>query len=255
VRHNFVNDIGDYAKYALLRTLCSGDAQRNRLGVIWYLTNHAERNGDGRHRVHLSRTGWDHLDPDLLARMRAIESGLAEPATLHLDLIEQSGILPADTVYFSEAMPGTDVPVRLRIDRRAAWFERARQATAGCNLLFLDPDNGLETKSVRPTSRLAGKYATATEVAKLLSTGAGVILYQHCDRSPWRAQREQVRERLTARIDAPLMVRSMRFGAFGGRAFFCLSTQPRIAETLDSALRILEERVVSWDKSHYFLFE
>jgi hypothetical protein len=50
VRHNFVNDIGDYAKYALLRALCASAQPAIRLGVIWYLTEHVERNNDGRKR-------------------------------------------------------------------------------------------------------------------------------------------------------------------------------------------------------------
>ena len=53
MRHNFVNDIGDYAKFALLRALCAAN-ETTRLGVIWYLTEHVEHNGDGRKRNHLS---------------------------------------------------------------------------------------------------------------------------------------------------------------------------------------------------------
>ena len=255
MRHNFVNDIGDYAKYALLRALCSSSSSPIRLGVIWYLTEHVELNGDGRRRAHLSRQGWDDLDPDLLARMRKIEGDLGDHSDLHLGLIEHSGILPADTVFFSEAMPDTGGPSDLRIARRAAWFTRARQRAADCNLLFLDPDNGLEAPSVRPTSRFAGKYVTVAEVRKLVSTGAGVVLYQHCNRSPWRAQREQVEARLASGVGKPITVRSLRFGAFGARAFFCVSVQPQLTETIDNALDVLRERTASWDKAHYFSFE
>lgn len=255
MRHNFVNDIGDYATYALLRVLCSSGPATIRLGVIWYLTEHGERNGDGRRRAHLSRAGWDELDPDLLAKMRAIESALRDEDDLHLGLIEHSGILPADTVFFSEALPETVGSTELKINQRAAWFARARQTVAGCNLVFLDPDNGLEVRSVTLTSRLAAKYVTAAEVAALLSTGAGVILYQHCDRSPWRVQRECVQARLVSGIDEPLTIRSLRFGAFGARAFFCMSAQPDITATINTALRALRERVASWNKAHYLLFE
>src|SRR5215216_6244450 len=105
MRHNFVNDIGDYAKYALLRVLAGGDGSRLRLGVVWYLTVHREHNGDGRRRAHLCRDGWDGLDAELLDIMRAIEASLADAADLHLSLIENSAILPPDTVYFSQPLP------------------------------------------------------------------------------------------------------------------------------------------------------
>jgi hypothetical protein len=35
VRHNFVNDIGDYAKYALLRALCANGQATIRLASIF----------------------------------------------------------------------------------------------------------------------------------------------------------------------------------------------------------------------------
>jgi hypothetical protein len=89
VRHNFVIDIGDYAKYALLHAVCSGGPATIRLGVIWYLTEHVELNGDGRRRAHLARESWDALDPELLARMRKIEEGLRDPNELNLGLIEE----------------------------------------------------------------------------------------------------------------------------------------------------------------------
>jgi hypothetical protein len=255
MRHNFVNDIGDYGKYALLRASCSSARSPVRLGVIWYLTEHAESNGDGRQRAHLSRQGWEGLDADLLARMRKIEGDLGDYSNLHLGLIERSGILPADTVFFSEAMPDIRGPADLRIARRAAWFTRARKEIAGCDLVFLDPDNGLETQSVKPTSRLAGKYATVAEVTDLLSSGIGVILYQHCNRTVWRAQRDQVQAKLASGLGRPLSVRSLRFGAFGARAFFCMSVDQRLTETMDQALEVLHRRIASWDKAHYFLFE
>src|SRR6266487_4524467 len=88
VRDNFVNDIGDYAKYALLRAICAGGEETIRLGVIWYLTEHAERNGDGRKRPHLSQDGWERLDPDLLAAMRGIEGALPSPSALSVSLIQ-----------------------------------------------------------------------------------------------------------------------------------------------------------------------
>jgi hypothetical protein len=144
VRHNFVNDIGDYAKYALLRALCESGPAEVRLGVIWYLTEHAAHNGDGRKRAHLSDGGWEGLDPDLLGVMRQIEGRLSSQDDLSLSLIETSGILPAKTAYFSEPVPHAAGSIQQRAADRAVWFQRARKAVEDCNLVFLDPDNGLE---------------------------------------------------------------------------------------------------------------
>jgi hypothetical protein len=255
VRHNFVNDIGDYAKYALLRALCASGPAGMRLGVIWYLTEHAESNNDGRRRIHLVATGWEDLDPDLLAAMREIENALPSQDKLNLSLIEAAGILPLSTTYFSEPLPGGLGTARQRAAERAAWFESARKAVADCDLVFLDPDNGLEVRSVPVTSPLSGKYATVAEVAALLRTGAGVVLYQHGSRTPWHVQRERACAQIAAGADRAVTIRSFRFGAFGTRAFFCITSDRRMSDIIETGLDQLSRRVAGWDKSSYLLIE
>lgn len=157
MRHNFVNDIGDYAKYALLRALCSDDVMKIRLGVIWYLTVHPEINGDGRRRAHISGEGWDGLDFELLGKMRAIEATLRSRRDLHLSLIEKSDILPSGTTFFSEPLPDMTGPSLSRLRERASWFARAQETVSGCELIFLDPDNGLEVSISRSFLTACGK--------------------------------------------------------------------------------------------------
>jgi hypothetical protein len=255
VRHNFVNDIGDYAKYALLRALCANGQETIRLGVIWYLTDHTEQNGDGRKRAHLSQDGWENLDPDLLQSMRLIEGSLVSQDELNVRLIEASGILPPDTAYFSEAIPRVERSVHRRVSARAAWFSSAEKAVGRCNLVFLDPDNGLEVRSVPITSPLASKYAAVSEIAALLESGTGVVLYQHGSRTPWPVQRERVCAQISAGTDRTLTIRSLRFGAFGARAFFCVTSCRHLTQAVDAGLGQLSRRVGSWDKSSYLLVE
>jgi hypothetical protein len=61
---------------------------------------------------------------------------------------ETSGILPPATGYFSEPVPRVQGTARERAAERAAWFERAGKAMAHSNLVFLDPDNGLEVNTM-----------------------------------------------------------------------------------------------------------
>jgi len=255
MRHNFVNDIGDYAKYALLRALSTSCSEPARLGVIWYLTEHAEDNGDGRKRAHLSQDGWDQLDPDLLATMRKIEDASGGPAALDVSLIQTASILPVGTAYFAEAMPGASMPPQQRLAKRADWFERAQRAVADSELVFLDPDNGLAVPSVPLTSPMSGKYATVHEIVTLLDTGAGVVLYQHGNRTPWVQQRQQVCDRIRAAADQPVTIRTLRFGAFGVRAFFCITTNRRTADVVAHGLDLLRRRIQGWDKATYLVIE
>lgn len=255
MRHNFVNDIGDYAKYTLLRVICSASPSPLRLGVIWYLTDHVERNGDGRKRAHLAQVGWERLDPELLTAMRRIEGAVQGPGELNLAMIESSGILPGDTVYFSEPIPRAQGNAQKRVAERYAWFGRARIAMANANLVFLDPDNGLQVSSAPLGSPLASKYATVAEIASLLDHGAGVVLYQHGNRAPWEVQRTRVCTQIASRVDRPVTIRSLRFGAFGVRAFFCITSSPQSASAVERGLNTLQRRVAGWDRSGYLLVE
>jgi hypothetical protein len=141
------------------------------------------------------------------------------------------------------------------VAERAAWFERARKVVADCDLVFLDPDNGLEVRSIPVTSPLAGEYATVGEVAALLRTGAGVVLYQHGSRTPWHTQRRRVCTQIIAGADRPLTIRSFRFGAFGARAFFCIASDRRMSDTIEDGLDRIGRRIDRWDKSGCLLVE
>jgi len=125
----------------------------------------------------------------------------------------------------------------------------------GSDLVFLDPDNGLQVRSAPLTSPLASKYATVAEIAALLDDGIDVILYQHGNRAPWPEQRAHVCAQIASGTDRPLTIRSLRFGAFGVRAFFCITTSPLLADSVERGLDTLQSRVEGWERSGYLLVE
>ena len=51
MQNRYTGDIGDFAKYGLLRALSKG----KRLGVAWYLYPDEEDNTDGRHIDYLQQ--------------------------------------------------------------------------------------------------------------------------------------------------------------------------------------------------------
>ena len=60
MQDRYVGDIGDFAKYGLLRAIRNG----RRLGVAWYLHPDQGPEGDGGHIQYLSRPGeFEKLDP------------------------------------------------------------------------------------------------------------------------------------------------------------------------------------------------
>ena len=128
MRDQFVGDIGDFAKYGLLRTLiCDGSAAR-RLGVVWYANEDARdsSHGEGVSYLEDNASSYRACDHDLYDSLRSVvRSGRRRIFT-----VEESGLLGVDTPFWSELTPG-------RIPQRAGWLAGALKRVEGCDLVFL----------------------------------------------------------------------------------------------------------------------
>jgi len=84
----------------------------------------------------------------------------------------------------------------VRQARRRSWLQRAMAATAGCDLIFADPDNGIRAAAHQvPAHRTkAVKYAYLDELAAFAGRGQSLVVYHHADRSA--AVEEQACRRL-----------------------------------------------------------
>lgn len=58
MQNRYVGDIGDFGKYHLLKSLCSGNDDKGdlSLGVVWYLVPDENHNEDGKHIRYLEQS-------------------------------------------------------------------------------------------------------------------------------------------------------------------------------------------------------
>jgi hypothetical protein len=181
--HNiFACDIGDFGKYALLRSLVCNDYV---LGVNWYLNTSGGKTFEYLNEQHESR--FRRCSPDLYDTLRKINR-------LRVDLIseiEKSHILPERTVYFNEPLD------RVSNRGREDWLRRVLDVTKRADVVFCDPDNGLAPESAKLAEKKAAKYAFPKEIAELVRRGQSVVLYQYMNRSLMhRDQMARLRSRL-----------------------------------------------------------
>src|SRR3989344_836233 len=146
MQNRFVGDIGDFGKYGLLRALCKG----RRLGIVWYLVPDEHHNNDGGLIDYPNRAS---CDPELYATLQRI----LREENRNIGAIRKAGILPTKTFY---EIPLTfeRVPIVERGAYRRSWLKAASEYVRDCDVLFLDPDNGLQVKSKGPGSAQAQKY-------------------------------------------------------------------------------------------------
>lgn len=197
MQNRYVADIGDFGKYGLLRTLCGGDLS---LGVVWHLFPNEEGSGDGAHVGYLDPT------PANLRRFKACDPILYETlgeivrdGARSVRSIRDRGVLPLDTSFYEEPLSFDGMPgigsraIRERLEHRSRWVQGALDATRGCDVIFADPDNGLESGTPRHHRR-GPKFAYFDELVPYLNRGQSLVVYHHLHRGA--SAETQVRERL-----------------------------------------------------------
>ena len=186
MQEKYVGDTPDFGKYALLRAFCVGsdDHPPLRLGVNWYLTlGHEvdkEDNTDGEKRHHASKSdAFKLIDPDLWHRLDEFQ----HRHNRTIAGIEKAGVLPADTLYFSEPLTLASFPQKERAKARAGWVERGIAALAEADVVFVDPDNGFETPSQVRQRKTGPKYVFYDEVTAYVANGQSLVAIQFANQS------------------------------------------------------------------------
>lgn len=182
MKHQYVGDISDYRKYALLRALSAGGA--NQIGVCWMLTPD-DAGADGGKLAYLGQPErFRQFDPELFD---ILAHAAAEPHRRRLQTIEDSGAIPG-ALYYNETLHDAA--------GRATFMERCTSQFRDADLVFFDPDNGLEV-SLPKGRKNSSKYLYLDEVTAFYAAGKSLLIYQHfprVERAAFMAQRtEQLR--------------------------------------------------------------
>ncbi len=186
MKNQYFGDVNDFRKYGLLRVLVG--ANRLRLGVCWMRTAPDSRT-DGEFLAYLSQPKkYRHRDPALFDWLRQV---VGEEKDRRTSRIEASALL--GSALFQPSLL-TD-PLR----DREAYFAECTEKFAGCNLVFFDPDNGLEIKSTPRGRRDSCKFLYWQEVSSTFSSGASVLIYQHFIRENRSAFTARMAEELRCR--------------------------------------------------------
>ena len=223
MQDRFAGDIGDFAKLGLLRHLTAPlrpGGQGLRLGVVWWRVPDDEGN-DGQH-VHYLSERTTHAK-ELCACDRPLADALrslVDSGERSIAALQQCPIWPEGARFFAETLDCKALPVARRESHRASWLGHAVAAIRDCDLVFVDPDNGLEIASCSRRAALAGKYVFYDELARLSEGTRSLIVYQHADRSKDQIARR--REELRAALGLPELPLALTFRRTSCRTFFVI---------------------------------
>jgi hypothetical protein len=156
MRDKFVGDVGDFGKYGLLRALCGDDL---RLGVVWYFVR--DRTLD-----YLNdENRFESCDPQLFAVLK----GVVNNCQRKIASIEASRLFPNRAVFFPEEVPK-------QLEKRNEWLDHALKKTRDCDLVFLDPDNGLAGVPLGEGS-ISAEHAYYEELEPFVRRGQSLIAW------------------------------------------------------------------------------
>jgi hypothetical protein len=171
MKNQYFGDIYDYVKYGLLRQLsCHGTLST---AVCWMLTQNNERQ-DG-HRVDYLREPekWRRFDSPLFDCLRM---AVLDRKVRNVDVIENSGLL-SNSRFYSKLLTDS-------FTERSNYFDEFRNFAQGAELVFFDPDNGLEVRSVKRGKKGSSRYLFWEEMAGTFSAGHSLLVYQHMPPKP-----------------------------------------------------------------------
>lgn len=231
MQNRYAGDIGDYGKLGLLRALSA----QLTIGVNWYLVPDESHNGDGRHIDYLTKNSFRECDPPLFeALAQVIASDRRQVAVL-----EAPAILPDDkVVYYSEVLDFSRTTKPEREAIRANWHKKGLAKLKECDLVFVDPDNGLIVPSAEDGPK-SNKYVLPSEMADYYRQGSSVVYYQHKARLPDEFYIQQHRQLMSSDAFPGVSGAGLKFISTSQRFYFFLLQPEHIAPVNHCISRML----------------
>ena len=213
-----------------------------KLGVIWYLVPDEIHTNDGKHISYLNPTPQNYrrfreCDPELYDTLQQ----LVDAGQRNVGAVERSNILGSDTTYYSRPLTYEGIQTSSqRLAFREAWMSEAMEAVKDCDLVFVDPDNGLEC-GIGKQNRSGVKYAYHDEVNRLVQAGKGVLIYHHLSRRGNAVvQATTQMSRMAEHFKRPLQRHALQYHRGSARLFLLIPEPGQYAQVRSAVSSFLE---------------
>ena len=227
MKNQYFADINDYRKYGILRALAGNGALKT--AICWMLTNNDQRS-DGKFISYLEHPDpWRKYDPELYDQLAGC---LSNPANRSVKWADENKIIPAASCY-AELLEDDR-------EKRTSYFDQFQSIAADSDLVFFDPDNGMEVKSVPAGRRGSQKYLYWPELLKTYNAGKSILVYQHFV----RIKREVFTQQLVDRFCEHLPISEM-ITFTTANVLFNLIPQPRHQQFLAEQCNQISKQWVS----------
>ena len=231
---------------------------RLRLGVVWYMHTDEPPGGDA--------IGYLASTPENLREFRECDPALyltlkkiVFKEERHIDSIQFGRVLPRDTLYYGRELsypPYQNRPYQnrnARIALRNEWTEGAVNRVGEAQLVFVDPDTGINQNDIR--YQVEGlKYTYCQELNLLMGKCRTLVIYHHLARN--RGHDQQIEEMSNFLVDClgpcTIWVLVNKYKGVG-RSYFIIV--PPTAEAHHIEVRLNSFRESLWFARGHFTWE
>ena len=168
MKNQYVGDIRDFEKYAVLNALSAASG----LSVVlcWMLTPN-DAGQDGRKLKYLERPDdYRHLNADVFDRL----SKVINDNQRSVEAIRTAQVI-ADATYYEPVLADS-------LTARASYMNGLWGIAETPSLMCFDPDNGIEVASVRKGNKRSSKYIYLDELADAYARGHSLVVFHHWGR-------------------------------------------------------------------------
>lgn len=231
MQDRYAGDVGDFGKLGMLR--CMEDSGL-KVGVNWYLVGDESHNNDGKHIGYVEDEKYRGCDDELLASL----TGMLVAETRTVSEIEKLELLNTQKYYHERIIE----PKIQSGTMRSEWHQNAMVAMSGCDLVFLDTDNGMLPKSVSRGSDKSIKYVLPEEIMDYYDAGHSVVFYSHRTREQLAVYLERFEDLFDDAERKGAKIKGITFKRGTVRDYFFILHEEHVAQVEKGIDRILTSK-------------
>jgi len=163
MKNQYVGDVNDYKKYSLIEIV--SEVLNEKALIAWMLTDD-DRGNDGNKLDYLKNERNERqFNPELFDRLKSIDKNKRRIEAIQELLVDRYN-------FYSETLSD-------KKEKRTKYFESLLVEAKNAGLVFFDPDNGIEVKSVKCGNKKSSKYLYWNEIQQFAESKKDLLIYQH----------------------------------------------------------------------------
>lgn len=215
MKNQYFADVGDFGKYGMLNFFSKSNLI---LGFNWYLTRDDNRT-DGKFIDYFNKLDFLVCNSELHDFLhRCVVEGRRNVDELSNFSAFESTLMFTDILQIDHIKALSPQGRAMRLKVRHDWFKSSMNYLSDCDIIFCDPDNGIETRSLSTTGKDSVKYVLVDEIKEMVEAGKSVICYNHRDRSKESDYFDRFKE-VALDLGSDISLRVLRFGRYSVRDY------------------------------------